>query len=370
MNKIIIESDKLQHNINIVLDKVKNLEVVPTIIGVLKGNGYGMGILILAKKLIDNGINFFAVSSIDEAKVLRDAGYTNPILLLESTLIEEEIYDIIDYNLIATVGSYESVKKINELAEKQGKVVEAHLKIDTGFGRFGFVIKDNDVSEILKAFDGADFIKVTGTYSHFIESYSNNSKLALKQFNDFMNVVALLKVQNFDVGMLHICNSSAFFKYPYMYLDAVRIGSAFTGRLQISNRTSLKRIGYLESDVCEIKKLPKGYNIGYSATAKLKKDSKVAIVLAGYADGVGVSGPKDSVRFIDKLRKLKVCLKSFFNNERFYVVINNRRYPVLGRIGMKNLMIDVTDSDVKVGDKVKIEVRLGLVNNFINRQER
>ena len=369
MNKIIIESDKLQNNIDIILNRANKAEPTPTIIGVLKGNGYGMGILILAKKLIDNGIDFFAVSSIDEAKLLRDSGFDNSILLMESTVLDDEISDILDYNLIATVGSMEAVKKLNDAAKLHDKVVEAHLKIDTGFGRFGFVVTDNDVSNILNAFDGVDFVKVTGTYSHFAESYSNEGKSTLRQFNMFMNIVASLKQANFDTGLLHICNSSAFFKYPYMFLDAVRIGSAFTGRLQISDSTNLKKVGYLESTVCEVKSLPKGYKIGYSSTAKLVRDSKVAIVTAGYMDGVGLSGPRDSVRIVDKLRKLKMCLFSFLRDERFFVEINDNKYPVLGRIGMRNLMVDVTDSKVKEGDKVKIDVKLVLVNDFINRQE-
>ena len=97
--------------------------------------------------------------------------------------------------------------------------------------------------------------------------------------------------------------------------------------------------------------------------------AKVAIVEAGYADGIGVTGPKDSVRLIDKLRKIKLALSTLGKDGKMYVTINEKRYPILGRIGMKNFMIDVSDSDVKVGDKVKVDVNLIFVDSKIKRQE-
>lgn len=373
MNKVIIEKDKLQHNIQIIKDKVKDFKddsgKSVKIIAVLKGNAYGMDSILVAKRLLDNNINFFAVSEISEGIKLRDEAFTNSILLLESTTIDSEVKDIVKYDLIATLGSIEAINRLGAEALSANKTVEAHLKIDTGFGRFGFIINEEVIKDIKDALDKNPNIKITGTYSHFIESYADDSKKADIQFNKFIDAIAMLKKAKIETGILHICNSSAVFKYPNMYLNAVRVGSALTGRLQIKNSTGLKRIGYLESRVCEIRKLDKNTTVGYSGTACLKEDTMVAIVEAGYADGVGLTGPKDSVRLVDKLRKIKLALKTLNEDGRTFVTINDKKYPILGRIGMKNFMIDISNSDVKIGDKVKIDVNLIFVDSKIKRQE-
>lgn len=374
MSQIMIEEKKLQHNIDIIKGKIKNITDDKgnpiTIIAVLKGNAYGMGIELVAKKLLDNNINFFAVTEVDEAIKLRKEGYTNEILVLNSTSIKEEVEEIVDNNLIATIGSLEALNTLDEVAKQKQKIVNCHLKIDTGFCRFGFYLEDlqnNVVEELKEELRNKKNIKITGTYSHFQEAYAKDDKTTRKQFNKFLDVVAKLKKAGIETGMLHICNSSAFFKYKEMYLNAVRIGSAFSGRLQISNTTGLQRVGYLESRVCEIKSLKKGDKIGYSGTYKLNNDTRIAIVEAGYSDGIGVSGPKDSVRLIDKLRALKNVLKTLTKDGTRYVEMKGKKYPILGRIGMKNLIVDIAKEDIQVGEVVKIDINLVLANQTLKR---
>ena len=369
MNQVIIEEKRLQHNIDIIKEKVKDITDDKgnplKIIAVLKGNAYGMGVEIVANKLLDSNINFFAVTEVDEAMELRTLGFTNDILVLNSTCIKEEIIKIVENNLVATVGSLKAIELLNEEARMQNKKVRCHLKIDTGFSRFGF--KSEELIQLQDALKNSSNIKIEGTYSHFAESYAEDEKNTRKQFEEFLEVVASLKKLNIDPGMLHICNSSAFFKYKEMYLNAVRIGSAFSGRLQISNTTGLQRVGFLESQVCEIRDLKKGDRIGYSGTCELKKDSKVAIVEAGYSDGVGISGPKDSVRLIDKFRMIKNGLIALTKDGTRYVEIKEKKYPILGRVGMKNFMVDISDSDIQIEDKVKIDINLVLANQKVKR---
>ena len=368
MNQVVIEEKKLQHNINIIKEKVKDITDDKgnplKIIAVLKGNAYGMGAEILANKLLDNNIDFFAVTELKEALDLREKGFKNDILVLNSTCVKEDILKIIENDLISTVGSLEAIKFLNSEASIQNKIARCHLKIDTGFCRFGFsgdeIVSDSSelLGQLQKVLEESKNIKLEGTYSHFAESYANDDKTTRKQLDNFLEAVASLKNVNVEPGMLHICNSSAFFKYKEMYLNAVRIGSAFAGRLQISNTTGLQRLGYLESQVCEIRNLKKGDKIGYSGTCELKKDSKVAI---------GLSGPKDSVRIIDKLRAIKTTLISLAKDGTRYVEIKEKKYPILGRIGMKNFMIDVSGADIQIGDKVKIDINLVLANQKLER---
>ncbi len=182
-----------------------------------------------------------------------------------------------------------------------------------------------------------------------------------------MQAIQEMKSAGFPTGICHICNSSAFFKYPQMYLDAVRIGSAFSGRLQIAEPTGLQRVGYLASQICEIKQLKKGDKVGYSGTYQAKKDRKVAIVQVGYSDGIWTNGPRDSVRMIDKLRALKQSVFAFLKNGTRYATIEGKRYPILGRIGMKNLIMDITGTNIEIGDEVTFDVNLVLSNQKIKR---
>ena len=376
MNKVIIEEDVLQHNIDVIKDKIKNSNTSPKIIAVVKNNAYGMGYGVLAQKLLENGIDFFAVSEINEGIELRNLGLSNDILILNSTSIYEDVRSAIKNDLILTIGSFDALETAEKIAKEENKEVRIHLKLDTGFSRFGFdadlICADNkspiDLPSAIKdAFVSSPHLKLCGTYTHFQESYSRDSKTTRAQFSKFCKACECLSNNGLELGIKHCCNSSAFFKYPDMYLDAIRIGSAFTGRLQISENTGLKRVGYLQSSICDVKYLKKGSKIGYSGLYKLNKDTKVAVVECGYSDGFGVSGPRDSARLIDKLRKLKSILKDFFNDCNTYVMLNNHKVKVLGRIGMKNFVVDVNDIDCKVGDKVKIDINIVLCNQSIER---
>lgn len=168
--------------------------------------------------------------------------------------------------------------------------------------------------------------------------------------------------------MLHICNSSAFFKYPYMRLNAVRIGSAFSGRLIIPNIYGLKKIGILKTMVSEVKTLPKNHNIGYSNTYKVKNELKIAVIPCGYKDGVIISTNNDCFRIIDHLRYIYNDVKNIFKDNSIYVYIKDKRYRVIGKVGMYNLVIDTKNDDINVQDEVYIDTKILYIDSKIKRQ--
>lgn len=376
MKSLVINKEDLKHNIRIIKNIVKetgrqdNHKPIK-LIAVVKGNGYGLGLIQYSKFLIDNGVDFLAVATVEEAIALREAKLQARILLLSSTAIKKEVELLIDNDIILTLGSKEAVEMAKSVAKSKQKKVQAHIKIDTGFGRYGFCY--NEKEQILEALKDLENIQIEGTFSHFSLAFYEKNEYTEEQFKRFIDVVEYLKQNKIETGMLHICNSSAFLKFKHMRLNAVRIGSAFLGRISIPNIYGLKKIAYLKSNVSEIKELQKGYNIGYSNAFTTKNKTKVAIIPCGYADGFNVREQRDMFRKRDKLRYIVRDIKDSFKDKSLYVEIktNSKEYTkckVLGRVGMYHITVDVTGKDVKIGDEVKLNVSPIFIQNTIRRE--
>lgn len=373
MKSLLISRQDLKHNIKTIKDIAekngRNDNHKPLqIIAVVKGNGYGLGLVQYSNFLIDNGINFLAVSTTEEAINLREAGITMRILMLSSTAIEKEVELLAKNNIIITIGSTDSMQVAQKVAKRLNKNIEAHLKIDTGFGRYGFCY--NKKEDMVQALNDISNIKITGTFSHFSLAFYEKDKFSKKQFDRFIDCIEFLKQNGIETGMLHICNSSAFLKYKEMRLNAVRVGSAFLGRLSIPNVYGLKKIGVLKSNVAEIKTIEKGQNVGYSNSYTTKSKTKIAIVPCGYADGYNVSVQRDMFRIRDKIRYIVRDIKDYFKKQDLYLDINGQKCKVLGRIGMYHVSADITGKDVNINDEVLFNVSPMYVDSNIRREYR
>ena len=370
---LLINKEDLKHNIKIIKkiadengrnDNHKGLQII----AVVKGNGYGLGLVEYSRFLIDNGINFLAVATTEEALRLRKSGITTKILMLSCTSIEKEVQELVENNIIISLGSKEDVDIANSVAKKLNKKIEAHIKIDSGFGRYGFCY--NEKEKMVQALMSLQNINISGTFSHFSLAFYEKDKYSKQQFDRFIDCVEVLKENNIETGILHICNSSAFLKYKEMRLNAVRVGSAFLGRLAIPNIYGLKKIGYLKSNVSEIKYLGKGYNIGYSNSYTTKEETKIALIPCGYADGFNVIVDRDMYRKRDRLRYIVRDIKDYFKNKNLYVEINGQKCKVLGRIGMFHVSCDITGKNIKVKDEAIFNVSPMYVDSSIRREYR
>lgn len=354
MSRYIIDKKLLEENIRLIKDKAK-----VELIGVVKGNGYGFGIKEFSAVLKDNGINTFAVTEVDDIPELKDVLDNQDILVMRSTCIEAEAQIIAKNGCIATIGSLNSAKVMDSISKKLGTKTKCYLKIDTGMGRYGFM--PSEVEDAIKCYDfeNLDFI---GAYTHFSSAFTN-TQLTKAQLELFKDTMTQIEKAGKNVGILHASNSPALLNVDGVCLDCVRIGSAFTGRVITRSNIKLNRIGRLEAEVIEIKTVPSGYSIGYNGLYKTKRETKIAIVPIGHYDGFGLTKEKE----IADLRSVLSQLKKYLNKKQMYVKINDRLYSVIGEIGLSHTAVDITDSDVQIGDIASVDISPLMVNPRIKR---
>lgn len=373
MNKLVINKENLLQNVQKIKEHAQinlpddNGNQVKIIV-VVKSNAYGLDLKQYVQFMVNQGFDFFAVSTVQEAIEFRKQGFTQQLLMLSSTGIKEEIKNLIENNVIITIGSKETVNQVCEISkEMPEKKIKAHVKIDTGFGRYGFVYENREeMIEALKKLQDNKNIEIQGIFTHFSNAYYDEKYTRL-QFKRFIDCIEVLKMNNIETGMLHVCNSSAFIKFPEMHLNAVRVGSAFVGKLAFQNNMGLKKVARLESQVTEIKEVPKGFNIGYSNAYKTNKKTKVAIIPCGYINGVDVQVGRDMFRPVDKFRYIIRDIKDALKKQGHNVNINGQICEILGRIGTFHVTVDITGKDIKVGDKATFEVNTTLVNSNVER---
>jgi len=362
MNELIIEKEKIINNIKEIKQKIKTKDY--TIIAVVKGNAYGHGIIPFTNLLIENGIKYFAVATYEEAIKLRDNKIKENILLLTPYTDEVILKYLINKDITLTIDTYETFSMIEEIATKLKKHVKAHIKIDTGLSRYGFNYKE--VESLKMIFENKKMIEFEGIYTHLSSSLAASNKKSELQFDRFKNLINILKESNIEFKLKHICNSSGFFKYPKMHLNAARIGSAFYG-VTVGIKTNLKETGLLNTRITGIKYLTKGDTIGYADTYKVKKNIKVAIIPVGYYAGIGLELSDQRFKLKSKVKKIFISLKALVKDNNIGVIINGKYYKILGQIGMNDIVIDITGENYKVNDELLIKVKPKYINENIKR---
>ena len=359
MKAYVVDTAALRNNIHIVQERAGQA----VIWAVLKGNGYCLGIVPLARILKEEGLSHFAVTEVSEAEQLRAHGFEDePILMLRATSDRPTLEQMLDLGVIATVGSYEDAVALNGIAEQRGTIAEAHLELDTGMGRYGFTAQEFD--KVLDVYNYMSNIAVSGIYTHFHSAFSDKEATET-QFEQFRSLLGRIQAQGHETGMVHCCNSSALFKYPQMAkMDAVRIGSAFLGRLSFRARTGLQKVGYAEAPIEELRWLQKGDTCGYGAAWHARRTTRVAVINLGYYNGFGTEKGRDLFRVRDCIRGIFSNLKAMLTHRAIYVTVAGTRCRVLGHIGMVHTCIDVTDITCACGDTVTLEINPLLVKDL------
>lgn len=349
MKAYIVERDALVQNIQSIR---RHAASVP-IWAVLKGNGYGIGLAPFARLLHENGIDRFAVTEIQEAETLRELFPDAPILMLRSTANPTEIRELLALGVILSAGSHNTAVAINGVAAELACQAPVHLAVDSGMGRYGFL--PDEYEQIVSVYEYMNHLKVEGIFTHFHSAFSNEKATRL-QFNAFSALVEQLRDGGYNPGMVHCCNSHAFLRHPEMHLDAVRIGSAFLGRLSFDDKLGLHRIGYAECTVEELRQIPKGQTVGYGAAFTAKRPMRIGVIGLGWYHGFALRRENDVYRFRDSLTGVLHYVKNMFLPPKIQLSVEGKNCRVLGHVGMVNAVIDLTSLDCPVGSRVRVEL--------------
>lgn len=320
-----IDLNNLEHNVKVLK---RAMPQKCELMAVVKAEAYGHGLYEIATHLNKIGVKAFAVATIDEGIKLRQYGVLGEILILGYTA-PARAKELRKYDLTQTLIDY----KYALLLDKQGYNVMTHIKVDTGMHRLGFDAKD---IEKISAVFSMKHIKVSGIYTHLCAADSIDEKdifFTNVQIESFYNLLNQLKEKGITIPKIHIQSSYGLLNYPELKCDYVRVGVSLYGVLSSPNdRTKLhldlRPVLSLKSRVILLREIKKGESVGYSRSFVANRDSLIALLPVGYADGYP--------------RNLS-CGKS-------YVLINGHQAPVVGKICMDQLAVDVTDiPNVKTG---------------------
>lgn len=363
MNELIIDKKDLIYNIN----KIKSAEMRKdyTIIAVVKGNAYGLGMISFTNLLIENGINNFAVTAVNEALQLRNEGINGQVLLLTPIIDKKIAEELIEKNITLTVDSEKSLKIADQIAVEKNIKVNTHIKIDTGLARYGFDSEKNEeIAEVLKKYKNVTY---KGIFSHFSNSLARDSKYTENQYSLFCNTIEYLEKQGFEFELKHICNSSGYFKFPKMHLNSARIGSAFCG-LASGPDADLRRIGRFHTKIARVREIKKDSFVGYANSYVAKKSMKIAIIPTGYFEGIGKNIETQRYKFKSKLKRvLEDIVKLFKHDSSLSLRVNGKELGIIGQIGMHDIVLDITNEDYKENDDVYIDVRPALIDSSVER---
>lgn len=351
----------LHHNIRL----VGRLAGGARVIGVVKGNGYGLGLAELAGHLVEYGIKSLAVGELEEALELRRCGLKGDIMLLSPLCRQEELEEALGQNLILCIASRQGALAAEQAARRLGCRGRAQLCVDTGFGRYGFPWQQTQ--EIWEGARLLDRLRVVGTYSHLSHASAPEGRETREQCRRLTEVCRTLTQSGVEPGVRHLSESWALLRTPEAKLDGVRVGSAFLGRLPFEDRWGFEPIGSLRARVREVRTLAPGSTVGYGGGFVARHTTKIAVVGAGYAQGLGLERRTPAAGERGLRSALGVLRRARNELPLEAVAAGQRRFPVLGRVGMCDTVLDVTGGELRPGDLVELPVNPIYVDSRVPR---
>lgn len=355
-----VDLDAIKHNVrqirSLIGDDVRMMAVV-------KADAYGHGAVETSKAILDAGADSLAVTRLEEAARLREGGIIAPILVFDSIqpgAASEAVRLAVD----CTVCTPELVMALGKAACAAHKTIGVHLKIDTGMGRLG--VLPSEVVDLARTIAATEGIKLAGTYTHLATAAEKDIQLAQDQLDKFNNAILAIKQAFLDPGIVHTANSAAILRLPDSHFDMVRPGTILYGQYPsryVPHVLDLKDTWKLKARISFVKTVPAGYAIGYGAEHRAKRESRIAVIPLGWADGLTLTPESLARRGI-----LRLLGQKFMKRPVLTVNIRGKRVPVVGRIAMQMCSVDVTRiPDAAIGDEVIVPARRVTTNPLLPR---
>lgn len=324
-----IDLDNLAHNMREVR---RIVEDDISIMAVVKANAYGHGSIETSKVFLENGACYLAVATLGEAIELRRAGISAPILIL-GYIKNSQHHIAVEEDITETIYNMESAKFLSDAATKLKRKAKVHIKIDSGMGRIGFRPDEKSIEEIVNIAKLPN-LEVEGIFTHFAKADELDKTFTIEQYEKFQWTIKELGNKGLNIPIKHASNSAAIIDLPEYNLNMVRGGIMLYGLYPsdevIKEKVKLKPAMTLKAEISNIKVVPKGTGISYGQIFVTERESKIATIPIGYADGF--------TRLL---------------TSKSEVAIKGQRAPVVGKICMDQSMIDVTDvENVHIGDEV------------------
>ena len=326
-----ISLEAIGHNIR---EVKKRLPEGVKLLGVVKANAYGHGAVPVASYL-ENQVDYFATATIEEAVELRENGISAPILIL-GYVSPSQYGDLVEYDITQTIDSYAQALALEKEAARQNRKAKAHLAVDIGMTRIGFQVTEHDADEAAKIAD-LPHIELEGMFTHFSCADQEDKTYCSMQMEKYDKMTALLAERGVTIPLRHICNSAGIMEFDDHRFEMVRSGIITYG-IYPSEEVKKERLDLIpalswKSHVIHVKEVGPGIGVSYGATYVTEKPmTRIATVSAGYADGY------------PRALSNQGC-----------VLIHGKKAPIIGRICMDQMMVDVTDiPDVQVEDVVTL----------------
>jgi alanine racemase len=323
-----VDLDAMTHNFNLFRAKLK-----PStgIVAMVKASGYGAGSYELAKTLQNHGAAYLAVAVADEGMDLRNSGITMPIMVLNPKVTN--YHNLFTHNLEPEIYSFDILNEIISEGRRYGVTnFPIHIKLDTGMHRLGFL--EEDIEPLIEVLKNQNVVTPRSTFSHLAAADCPElDAYTMEQFRLFDKCSSQLKAA-FPNMLRHILNSTGITRFPQYQYDMARLGICLYGipTLNDGSQADLQPVSALHTVIISIKEWKAGTTIGYSCRGLLKRDSRIATIPIGYADG----------------------LSRALGGGRSSVWVNGTLCPIVGNICMDICMIDITDAQCAVGDRVEI----------------
>ena len=359
MKRYIVEKRLLEDNI----ETVKALAGGAAVYGVLKADGYGLGLEPLARALSAHGIDRFCVTEPDDARRLLRLGLpVREILMLKPLHDEKEIESLLHCPAVTfLVGAAEDAALLDGLGRRAGVRPRAHIEIDTGLGRYGISWKEPAAAERL--YTDYPRLEYAGIFTHFSRAYGRRA--IRRQFRRFRQLTERLAAGGHDVGVRHCASSAPLLLHPETRLDAVRIGSAFLGRAPGSDTHGLRCVGYCEAEVDAVRELTAGQTVGYGSTFRVRRSMRAAVVNVGSVHGLGVKCVCGRRTLLARLRSaIHSVLRLLSGRSSVAGELRGHTVPVVGSVFLECAVLDVSSCACQPGDIVRFPINPLFLRNM------